>query len=639
MISNYETSTKNTIQMTSKYLELGLTSIEATSKKYAVDDSVSNLILDMYQNDAVNEALTFDKIKNSILAESVVNPFIKDIHLILEDKYVTTYNLPTTNQGMFTGDLKGKPEGDIIEKKDTKGVWLSTHPAIDTKFGINQGTYAASLVRSVEFGKAFLAVDVKMEVIKEILQNLDFSEGSIIGFITGNGKEMLVGQEDGFLFEQENFYQNLSSDMEQSGADYVEYKGKDYFFIYNKVGETGFQVCALIPKTSIIEQANVIKRITILIVTMACIIAAVLCAFTSAGLDKSIRKIMKLLKKVAEGDLTTDLNLKHKDEIGLLADSISNTLKNMKQLILKVGSVSLVISESTQKLEVSSKVLSGSTEKITSAISEIDQGISRQAEDSQSCVLEMDALSKKINLVNSNIGKIEDLADETKNMIHRGIDKMKDLSDQTKQTTQITKRVIDNISLLEQRSFAIHQIINVINEIADQTNLLSLNASIEAARAGESGKGFAVVAEEIRKLATQCLRAANEIKGVVNEITGQTLETVAIAKEADDVVDLQGKTAIHTMEAFHKMNTSVEELLTNLKNISTDVQNMEAAREETLCAIESISAISEETYATSSLVNNSVQEQVVSAENLSKVSAELNDNARTLVEAVQKFKV
>ncbi|MDF2539288.1 MAG: hypothetical protein K0S76_2309 [Herbinix sp.] len=639
MISNYELSTNNSIQMAVKYLEFGFASIDATSKQYAVDENVLNFILDMYQNDTINESLTYDKIKSSIMAETVVDQFVKDIHLITDDKYITTVNVPTLNKGIFIEELKETAEGSQLADSSTKAYWVSSHPTVDAKYSILKPEYAVSLIRSIENGKACLIIDINKEIVSDILDNLDLGEGSITGFIASDGKEVLRGQKEGFLFQNENFYKNAIIKDNESGSDYVNYEGKTYRFMYRKVGNTNFYVGALIPKTVIMKQANEIKNITVFIVTLACLIAVFIGTFISVDLDKGIKKIMQLLNRVAEGDLTTDFKMSRKDELGVLADRISYTLHNMKQLILKVESVSTLISASAQRLASSSGLLSDSTANISSAIDEIDQGIGRQAEDSQSCALEMDTLSKKINLVNTNLKNMEGLADETKAMINQGIGKMENLSQQTSETTAITKRVMDNITLLENKSNSISRIISTINEIADQTNLLSLNASIEAARAGDAGRGFAVVAEEIRKLAEQCLNAAREIKNVVGEITQQTLDTVTIAKKSDDIVELQAITANNTIEAFHSMNSSVEELLKNVIMIGEDVQNMEGSREGTLNAIESISAISEETYATSLTVSNTVQDQVTSVQNLTEVSVELNENAKALEEAVHQFKV
>jgi methyl-accepting chemotaxis protein len=203
----------------------------------------------------------------------------------------------------------------------------------------------------------------------------------------------------------------------------------------------------------------------------------------------------------------------------------------------------------------------------------------------------------------------------------------------------ISKYVVSNIKALEDKTKSISEIIQVINDISDQTNLLSLNASIEAARAGEVGKGFAVVATEIRKLANKSMTAANEIREVIDQITKQTKDTVKTAKEAESVVSLQNDAVSHTIDAFRNMNSGIERLIENLSVIGTNMKNMEAAREGTLLAVENISAISEETLATSSTIENTVHEQSKFVSTLEEAANELGENAKDLNEAINIFRI
>ena len=175
------------------------------------------------------------------------------------------------------------------------------------------------------------------------------------------------------------------------------------------------------------------------------------------------------------------------------------------------------------------------------------------------------------------------------------------------------------------------------SSIAAQTNLLSLNASIEAARAGEAGKGFAVVAEEIRKLAEQSRESAEEISKIIEEITSNTREVVGIADEARGIVSKQETTVSETAKAFEQINDHMSRFTESLDSISSDINNMEDARKQTLGAMEGISAVSAETASGTATVYTNAQSQLSQIESLDNAAENLAEKAEQLNELLAGF--
>ena len=205
-------------------------------------------------------------------------------------------------------------------------------------------------------------------------------------------------------------------------------------------------------------------------------------------------------------------------------------------------------------------------------------------------------------------------------------------------TIEITSKVKDDVRLLETSSTEIKKFVAIIADIAEQTNLLSLNASIEAARAGEAGRGFSVVAEEIRKLADGSRQAAEEINKVVEIIEKQTGDTVETAKKAEKIVEKQAETVGATKEAFHKIYCATEEVIESVDNVKVKVKGMNKERAGTLEAISSISAVSEETAASSSNVFSIAESQKETVPLLTRASDELKIKMEKLKQAVSVFK-
>ena len=213
------------------------------------------------------------------------------------------------------------------------------------------------------------------------------------------------------------------------------------------------------------------------------------------------------------------------------------------------------------------------------------------------------------------------------------------LKESTNSTTQITESIIETIENLAEKSKSIATIIEAINEIAEQTTLLSLNASIEAARAGEAGKGFAVVAQEIRKLADESIRSAEEIAQIVQEIEGNTKEATDVERKAENIVGDQQKAVALTTESFDSIGKQVSGLLEALEIINKNVISMEEDRNTTLSSISAITAISAQTAAGASNVNDTVKKQAVSIEDLDQAVDVLEGRAKELSEILSGVRV
>lgn len=268
----------------------------------------------------------------------------------------------------------------------------------------------------------------------------------------------------------------------------------------------------------------------------------------------------------------------------------------------------------------------------------METGVGEQTESAAACLNQMDNLFTKINTVKDNTTQIGEIAVSTQSAIQTGLNSMDNLNDKTKSTTEITNNVIQTIQELSVHSANIGQIVNSINDIAEETNLLSLNASIEAARAGNAGRGFSVVASQIRKLADQCLMSAGKISNIVSQITEATQDAVRATQTAEAIVNEQAEAVAATSQSFHTLKQRIEKLSENLTSIQSSSTDMETTGSSTLHAMENISAILEETLAAVTSVASVTDRQSEVLGSLNEASSQLMNRAQRLGDAISKFK-
>lgn len=637
IITNYEKSTLSTIESTGKYMTLQLNNVRAQLLQFLTDMKLKDYYSGTNEVDTIDNLKQYRELQSSLAATQVADKNIYSIHVFGKrgNGISLTSTLPRSTYADFLNSDEGKAwsEGSLNEQ------WVGEHKFLDGILKLDTNKYAVSIIKKFVNSNGFMVIDIKRDAMKEVLKGLDLGDGSITGFITADGKETLVNTEKENVFTNLTYYKEASQSQDTSKSSYEQYNKEEYLYLYTKIGDTGAVLCSLVPKDTILKQADSIKTITLVIVIIASIIAVTTGLLVSLGITRSLSSINRSLQKAGQGDLTVAFDIKRKDEFGLLGKSMADMISNMRELIKDVYNVSIKVTESAQEVNVSSEHILIASKDISSAVDEISAGVVHQASDAENCLVQMGTLSDKINLVSDSTNEIDRIANNTKEIVSKGFVIIDELNQKSKETTEITGVVIEGIEELDKQSRTIEGIVAVINDISSQTNLLSLNASIEAARAGEAGRGFAVVADEIRKLADQSMSAANDIKMIVDDIKNKTKGTVISAKQAETIVGSQGVALENTIELFQNINSHVGSLAISLGKISEGVNTIEEAKGDTLEAISSISAVSEQSAAATEEVSAIASTQITSVEDMNQLAIELLNDAKKLDESVSRFKI
>lgn len=636
IISSYESSVRETIDMTNQYMSLLIDTVRADYDLY-----LSNVNLSRYFKGELDEN------EGSTLALSYTKEISRNVstNTSVSNLYFLSANMPSIATAALADgnayDLyMATPEGAMVDADHTTYFLFGNLSDADAALNTDSSQYSLRIAKYMGTNSAVMLLDFAPGTITDSLSSLYAGEGSYAALVTQDGTEYYsdgTSAKDG-VFGSSDFYQNISG-SDESGMSYVTYNGEAYLFLYSPLMSKSAMLCTLIPESTILAQVSDIKTLAMLMVVVAVVIAAVLAYFLSTRINGNIYYILRQLGKVSQGDLTTHLTSKSKDEFKLLAEGVNSMTDSMKSLITNVTEAGNALNLAAGQVSSSSETFMNTAEDIQNALSEINIGVVQLDENSADCLAQMDSLSGRISDVTEGTQEIISLTQSTGTSINEGISSMSTLTDSAKKTSEITDNVIHAIETLSEKSRSIGQIVESINSIARETNLLSLNASIEAARAGESGRGFAVVAEQIRQLADQSAQSAGQIQVIIDDIAKTTLSVVDIAKEAAATVEFQEKAVSQTTESFLSMDRQAHTLLDSISEISESMQNMEQARSTTLNAITSISSISAETSAGSSNVDATVAAQRTAIQTLDAAAGTLQKRAEELSELLHRFTI
>lgn len=641
-------STLQTMRMATENLNMSCDFIRSEGLKYAYDDDLRKYFLGMFEDNPVDKLNFLTSTKSNLLSVQTSNPFISHMHIIPKKGV----NLLSTKLSSGVDGFLDEYKEDVASGEGRRSIpqWIDSHPVLDEKVTETEKDYIMAFEMMSQSNNACVVIDIKPSAITDFMEEIDIGDGSIIGFVTPGGRELVVENveegkesvlpEEGNVFSGQEYYTAVMDEaVADAGTAEVDFQGEKYLFIYSHSADIGFTTCALVPMRVVTSQATEIRNMTIGLVILACVIVVIVGIFITAGIENNMRRISRKFGDVAKGDLTVTVSAKGHDEFQDLAGSATNMIMNTKKLVNQVSNATGELEVSAQNVGQASELIHEYSQDITRAIGEINEGMEEQSRHAQECVEKTDILSNEIQEVSHVVERVEKLVGETEGMINKGMEIVQVLGDRAGETTQMTVKVSESIESLRKESEIINSFVATITEITEQTNLLSLNASIEAARAGEAGRGFAVVAEEIRKLADDSAKAAGEIRNNVANITAQTQNSVESASQAKEMVELQTKAVEEVIAVFREMQERMGQLIEGLKDIVVSTEKADGERSAAVAAVKNISDIIEETAGSAETVNDVANKLLNHVEKLSTTASVLDENMEGLKNEISVFKI
>ncbi len=484
-------------------------------------------------------------------------------------------------------------------------------------------------------GEGVVVAHPNTEVIEELYNYKNQTRTT--GVKDGNPKEEPIEVSDGL--------KEIIAQLMAGNDGSIKYKenGQNYYASYTNIKLDGnslnWSVITVQKESSAKAIINNITEISLIAGLIILLAAATVIMYVSKRISMPIIEISNLLSIASTGDFTVKSSTRAKNEIKLLGESFNEMMSKVSALLIETKDLTHDMKESSAILAEKSRETTNVARDINITSQEIAQGASNQASGAEESARlgedmrgEFNQLEEKTNLmINESINSSKAIAN--------GINKVQDLKEKAQTTISIVEKTQGNIESLSDKSKNIENILGVLKGIAEQTQLLALNASIEAARAGEAGKGFAVVATEIQKLSQNSAVSTKNIAEIILNIKQDILSSVSDMKKVKEVSMDQFVSVNEVNEAFNNITQATDTITTAIDYMGSFVEEMNDKNEQVVNSINNIAAISEETAACSQEVTASIQTQTEAILEVSQEVEKLKEKAERLEMEVDKFKI
>ncbi len=651
VVDKYTGSVRSAMNATANNLSMVLSSIKTKATSLNGNQTVTKYFKVTYKKDTKEAKDAFNSVTNEMGVYVKDTDYVSDFYIVCErGRAFMNINRSETeirqsDHGRFA-EWWDKPEASLFKDGTVMNGWITKHPFIDELYFGDPDSYKFAYVQLFMLHDGAVIIDLDAQNVKDMLSSLDFGDGAFAGVVKDQEEITMAQKKNGdqientFLpdgeseFASQQYYLDSVAKGEIIEGEVVEHNGVDHYYYYYPIDDTGIALCALIPCDNITQEMAGIKTVTIVMVLIGIIVALLVGSVISRGISGTLNQVCGDLEKVAHGDFTRTFKTKRKDELRLLTDTLNETVAGIDDIMKRVQGFSGDVSNSAKRVNDASDNMSTIMQDISAELDQVAQGSESQAQDADLCATQMNNFSAKMDEVVLSTDRISETVERTLQSTQKGRNAMVVLNEKSEVATGLVNQLAEEIGAVINQTNEIRDFVGVINDISDQTNLLSLNASIEAARAGAAGRGFAVVAEEIRKLADESLKAAAQIDKILANIRAVSQRATASAKNTTEFIKEQGDAVDDTNAVFTDIATCVDDMVNGLNAIRDNVGQMVEDKEVIAESITNIATVSEKAAEVARNVTDSIASQVSTAVSLADEAGDLDKQVETLTDSM-----
>lgn len=420
-----------------------------------------------------------------------------------------------------------------------------------------------------------------------------------------------------------------------------DFKGVTKYASYYIGSNLDFITVVSADEDEALESINSVVTISVIGSVIILILCSLVGLFVAYRIIRPIEKITDMVAKLSGLDLT-ESNLqasinKRKDETGVMGRSIDTLRKELANIIHILTGHSSHLFDASTTMTTGAEETSLAVEQVEKAIAEIAQGATAQAQETQTATENVILMGNMIEETNEEVELLRANARKMRDAGNQAIDIIAALNDVNLRTKEAIQIIYDQTNTTNVSAMKIREATDMITDIAEETNLLSLNASIEAARAGEQGRGFAVVAAQIQKLAEQSNESARQIDGIINSLISDSEKSVETMEEVKTVIEQQNENVANTENAFRNVKDGIDKSIEGIRAIAARTQKLDEARVKVVDVVQNLTAIAEENAASTEETSASAAEVGSIIATIAENTKQLNDIASEMEECIKMF--
>ena len=375
------------------------------------------------------------------------------------------------------------------------------------------------------------------------------------------------------------------------------------------------------------------------LLVVSALAAVALALLLARGLVRKIRAMLAAAERIADGDLTVDVEVHSNDELGEMGRAFQRMIERLRETVGRISTTATSVSSASQEMASTSEEAGKAVAEIAHAVSDVAAGAERQVRMVESARGAVEEVSQAVQESAVSAQETAAAAEHARELARQGVDAAEQVAVGMESVRSSTGAVTTVMQTLASKSEEIGGIVETITGIAGQTNLLALNAAIEAARAGEQGKGFAVVAEEVRKLAEESQNAAASIAELIAQVQQETQRAVDAVEEGARRTEEGSATVSQARAAFEQIGESVDDMNSRIAQIAGATQQIAASAEKVQNGIVEVASVAEQSSASTEQVSASTEQTSASTQQIASSAGELARTAEELAGIIGEFRL